>query len=209
MSRLISLSLALLCLSTACNEPEAPPSKGLVIEGGDFESPYYYDFGVILDGSNPTHTFRFRNTEANPVTLKDILPSCSCVVPSVRVISRAGGVTLGKLRDESAVCVIPPGDALEIEVLMDTSYIRRKNTDRLSTIRLRTSSTVTPFHTLEMHVKVQQLIQATPWEIDLGEIPTNEVGRGRTDVIVAVADPGADDRLPLLVDDQPCTLGRA
>jgi len=47
---------------------------------------------------------------------------------------------------------------------------------------------VTPFHTLEMHVKVQQLIQATPWEIDLGEIPTNEVGRGTTDVIVAVAD---------------------
>ena len=189
MTRLISLSLALLCLSISCNDPAPQPSRGLVIEGGNLDRPYYYDFGVILDGTTPSHTFRFRNTESNPVTLNDILPSCSCVVPSVRVVSRAGEVTPGKLRDESAVCVIPPGDALEIEVLMDTSHIRRKNTDRLSTIRLRTSSAITPFHTLETHVKVQQLIQATPWEIDLGEIPTNEVGRGRTDVIVAVADP--------------------
>jgi len=53
---------------------------------------------------------------------------------------------------------------------------------------LRSDSPVTPFHTLEVHVKVQQLIQATPWVIDLGEVATSEGGKGRTDVIIAVQD---------------------
>ncbi|MCH2107490.1 MAG: DUF1573 domain-containing protein [Planctomycetes bacterium] len=188
MLRHLTLLLSLLSVNTACSEAPAPPTKGLVIEGGDLDRPYFHDFGVILDGTSPSHVYRFRNTESNPVTLKDVLASCSCAVPTVRVVSRSGAVTPGRLRNDGAVCVIPPGDALEVEVEMDTSRIRRKNTDRLSTVRLRTSSAVTPFHTLEMHVKVQQLIQATPWEIELGEIPRNEIGRGETVVIVAVQD---------------------
>ena len=188
MLRSLILLLACLCSTVGCRETPSPSSNGLVIEGGDVERPYFHDFGTILDGMSPSHTYRFRNTERNPVTLKDVLASCSCAVPTVRVISRTGDVTPGRLRNEDAVCVVPPGDVLEVEVMMDTSRIRRKNTDRLSTVRLRTSSSVTPFHTLEMHVKVQQLIQATPWEIELGEIPRNEVGRGETVVIVAVQD---------------------
>jgi len=188
MSRHLALALSLLCLAAACSEPAAAPGQGLVIEGGDKERPYYHDFGVILDGTKPSFTYRLRNTDPNPVNLKDILASCSCVVPSVRVVSRTGAVTRGNMHNDGLVCVVPPGGLLEVEVMMDTSYIRKKNTDRLSTVRLRTNSTVTPFHTLEMHVKVQQLIQATPWEIDLGEIPKNEVGKGQTVVIVAVAD---------------------
>jgi hypothetical protein len=71
---------------------------------------------------------------------------------------------------------VPPGGLLEIDVSLDTQQIRRKNADRLSTIRLRTDSSITPFLTLELHVIVEQLIQATPWEINLGEVPTSAGG---------------------------------
>ncbi|MCH2102809.1 MAG: DUF1573 domain-containing protein [Planctomycetes bacterium] len=188
MLKTIAILIALLAIGPACSEGPATPPRGLAIEGGDPARPYFFDFGTILDGSSPSHTYRFRNTESNPVTLNDILASCSCAVPTARVISKSGAIKQGKMRNDGAVCVIPPGDILEVEVQIDTSRIRSKNVDRLSTVRLRTSSSVTPFHTLEMHVKVQQLIQATPWEIELGEIPRNEVGRGETVVIVAVQD---------------------
>lgn len=194
MLRLFALSLSILWALPGCSEPEAPPSAGLLIEGGDPERPYFHDFGIIQDGTRPTHTFRLRNTEPDPVTLHDILASCSCVVPVVRVISPTGEVTKGSLRSKDAVCVVPPSGILEVEVALDTSRIRLKNRDRLSTIRLRTDSPVDPFHTLELHVKVQQLIQATPWEIDLGEVATSEGGRGHTDVIVATQEAGVDLR---------------
>jgi len=188
MPRLSIITFTLAALLAACGEKPPTPSKGLVIEGAEAERPYYHDFGLILDGSSPTHTYKLRNTEPRPITLQDVLASCSCVVPEIRVISPTGEVTKGSLRTEDAVCIIPSNGVLQIEVRIDTSRIRRKNTDRLSTIRLRTDSAVTPFHTLELHVKVQQLIQATPWELNLGEVATNEGGTGHVDVIVAVQD---------------------
>jgi hypothetical protein len=184
-----TLLLALCLGASACTEEATPPSRGLLIQSSNTDRPYFHDFGVILDGSTPSHTFRLHNTEPNPVTLHDILASCSCAVPTVRVISPSGGVTLGSLHGKHAVCTIPPGATLEVEIAIDTSRIRRKNTDRLSTVRLRTDSAVTPFHTLELHVKVQQLIQATPWELKLGELPTSDGGTGHTDVINATQDP--------------------
>lgn len=194
MLRPLSLLLPLAAFAWGCTHEPIPPSQGLVIESSGTQRPYYHDFGQILDGSAPSHTFRLRNTEPNPVTLHDVLASCSCVVPQVRVVSPTGQITKGSLHSKGPVCVIPPSGFLEIEIQVDTSRIRNKNRDRLSTVRLRTDSTITPFHTLELHVKVQQLIQATPWEIDMGEIAFSEGGRGHTDVVVAVAEPNVNLR---------------
>ena len=149
--KLISLfaSAAVLSLSTVgCEEVKPAPSQGLVIQSADTARPYFHDFGVIQDGTRPSHTFKIRNTEPNPVTLKDLLPSCSCVVPAVRSISPNGVVTKGSTRGSDSVCTIPSGGTLEVDVALDTKHIRRKNADRLSTIRLRTDSSVTPFLTL-------------------------------------------------------------
>lgn len=178
-----ALSLATLACGFACSEPPPKESKGLVIQSADAERPYFHDFGVIQDGTRPSHTFQIKNTEVNPVTLHDVLPSCSCVVPAVRSISPTGAITKGSTRSAGPVSVVPPGGLLEIEVLLDTQHIRRKNADRLSTIRLRTDSRITPFLTLELHVIVEQLIQATPWEINLGEIPTSAGGTMHTTVV--------------------------
>ena len=177
------LCLSALLVGGACSDEIPKVSEGLVIQSPGLERPYFHDFGVIQDGTRPTHTFRLLNTEENPVTLFDILPSCSCAVPAIRSISASGVITRGSTRNKGPACVVPPGGLLEIEVAMDTQHIRRKNADRLSTIRLRTDSAVTPFHTLELHVIVEQLVQATPWEINLGEIPTSAGATRHTIVI--------------------------
>lgn len=178
-----ALSLVALICGGACHEEPLKPSMGLVIQAPGAERPYFYDFGVIQDGTRPSHTFQLLNTEPNPVTLHDLLPSCSCVVPAIRTISPTGDITRGSTRNVGPACVIAPGGLLEIDVALDTQQIRRKNADRLSTIRLRTDSAVTPFLTLELHVIVEQLIQATPWEINLGEIPTSAGGSKHTTVV--------------------------
>ena len=178
-----ALCLAALSWGVACSDQPDETAQGLVIQSPGAARPYFHDFGVIQDGTRPSHTFQLLNTEATPITLHDILPSCSCVVPVIRAISPTGVITRGSTRNKDAVCVVPPGGLLEIEAAIDTQHIRRKNTDRLSTIRLRTDSLVTPFHTLELHVIVEQLIQATPWEIDLGEVPTSAGGSRHTTVV--------------------------
>ncbi|MDE0892542.1 MAG: DUF1573 domain-containing protein, partial [Planctomycetota bacterium] len=157
----MALCLSVLLISSACSDEVPKVSEGLVIQSPSSERPYFHDFGVIQDGTKPTHTFRLLNTEAIPVTLIDLLPSCSCVVPAIRSVSASGVITRGSTRNIGPACVVPPGGLLEIEVAIDTQQIRRKNVDRLSTIRLRTDSAVTPFHTLELHVIVEQLVQAT------------------------------------------------
>ena len=182
-SAFIASALFILASTTGCGEAEPQPSKGLVIQSADTSRPYFHDFGVIQDGTRPIHTFKILNTEPNPVTLKDVLPSCSCVVPSVRAISPNGATTKGSTRGNDPVCTVPSGGTLEIDVALDTKHIRRKNADRLSTIRLRTDSPVTPFLTLELHVLVEQLIQATPWELNLGELPQSAGGSGVTTVV--------------------------
>lgn len=180
----LTLTLVALICGVACNKEEpVKPSMGLVIQAVGAARPYFYDFGVIQDGTRPSHTFQLRNTEINPITIHDILPSCSCVVPAIRTVSPTGAITRGSTRGPGPVCVVPPGGLMEIEVSLDTQQIRRKNADRLSTIRLRTDSTVTPFMTLELHVIVEQLIQATPWEINLGEVPTSAGASMHTTVV--------------------------
>jgi hypothetical protein len=179
----MALCLSALLISSACSDEVPKVSEGLVIQSPGSERPYFHDFGVIQDGTRPTHTFRLLNTEETPVTLIDLLPSCSCAVPAIRSVSASGVITRGSTRNVGPACIVPPGGILEIEVAMDTQHIRRKNADRLSTIRLRTNSAVTPFHTLELHVIVEQLVQATPWEINLGEIPTSAGGTRHTIVV--------------------------
>ena len=182
-SAFILCALFTLASTTSCGETDPQPSKGLVIQSADTARPYFHDFGVIQDGTRPVHTFKILNTDPTPVTLKDILPSCSCVVPSVRAIAPDGTTTKGSTRGSDPVCTVPSGGTLEIDVALDTKQIRRKNADRLSTIRLRTDSSVTPFLTLELHVLVEQLIQATPWELNLGELPQSAGGSGVTTVV--------------------------
>ena len=41
-----------------------------------------HEFGVIEEGVEASHTFRFRNTGTAPVTLVDVRPSCGCTTPS-------------------------------------------------------------------------------------------------------------------------------
>jgi hypothetical protein len=41
-----------------------------------------FDFGVIKDGDLVEHTYKFRNTGANPLMIDDVIATCGCTIPS-------------------------------------------------------------------------------------------------------------------------------
>lgn len=41
-----------------------------------------FDFGTIKDGDLVEHTYKFRNTGANPLMIDDVIATCGCTIPS-------------------------------------------------------------------------------------------------------------------------------
>lgn len=167
-------------------ERAVPESSGgglVVVDPSQPERPYFHDFGVVPSGKVVEHVFRLENSGPQAVRVADMLSSCTCTVPQVRVVHPDGSVTPGDSRSSEQVALVPPGGVLEVTVRLDTAQVRVKNTDKLSMVRLRTDS---PFHTyprLEVHAFVEELVQATPPEIDLGEVPASAGGWGTSDLI--------------------------
>lgn len=41
-----------------------------------------FDFGTIKDGDMVEHTYKFKNTGANPLMIDDVIATCGCTIPS-------------------------------------------------------------------------------------------------------------------------------
>lgn len=164
--------------------PAAGGGRGLVVvDASTPERPYFHDFGVVRSDEVVEHVFRLENTDPVPVRVIDVLSSCTCTVPEVRVVHPDGTVTRGDARSREEVAVVPPGGILEVTVRLDAAQVRTKNTDKLSMVRLRTDSPHNTFPRLEVHAFVEQLVQATPPEIDLGDVAVSTGGWGTSDLI--------------------------
>ena len=161
--------------------------RGLVIVNSESEDrPYFHDFGTVSWGEVVEHTYELVNTDPDPVTIRDLTPSCGCALPVVWRIDDEGNRIEGKARDRGNVLVVPPGRGCFVKMRVNTREVKTPNRDKLAQIRLRSNSKNNAFLSFEGHVIVRLLFQATPLALDLGRVGRGVGGTGFTEIVVAV-----------------------
>ncbi len=53
-----------------------------VIGDKPMDSEVSHDFGTIIDGDKPKHTYTFTNTGTKPLMISSVIPGCGCTTPS-------------------------------------------------------------------------------------------------------------------------------
>jgi hypothetical protein len=170
-----TFSRAALLLALVLGGCHKPAGHGLVVVEGNTQRPTYWNFDLVAYGERPEHTFRLRNSDPDPVTIRNMLPSCGCLFVTLR---SADGkqVVRGILTEDAPPFRIAPGAEVEVQFEIDTSLVERMNMDKLVFVRIVCDSRTEPYLQLEAHLKVTRDFICTPRLIDLGEIPQ---GRGK------------------------------
>lgn len=169
--------------------------RGLVIiQPEQPDRPYYHRLGPISYGQRRDHTFVFKNQDAEAVTIQAIQPACACVRPiSFRVTEPTPSE--GRLSSPNSILTIPPGATAELTLRVDTGLVatNQQNRNKLVTVRMRCTSTATPFLMLEVSFKVDRLFSLGRGAIELGDIPAN--GGGGSEVNILTGIPGSPARV--------------
>ena len=147
--------------------PETPQHPDLV------ERAYFHDFGHVPDGDVVQHVFRIENESDGPIDIQRVNPSCGCTVPALSYVTAEGARVEAESEDAEPLLTVPAGAVLELELRVDSRDVRTKNTDKLLSTQIVTSSEVTPFLQLETHLVVVSPFQQTPPSPDLGLVPEN------------------------------------
>jgi hypothetical protein len=173
----------------ACRPSSAPASadapargQGLVIKNPVGNRPTFFDFGELQFGQHVEHVFQVENTEPDPVTIHDMLPSCGCTIARIAYTDSSGNEVAGSIAPGAKVITLPPGAIARLSMTVDTTHVETMNIDKLAQVRLRSDSKVTPYLTLEMHLVVRRTFRSAPDRIDLGESPRSLAKSGRADI---------------------------
>ncbi len=190
---------ALLLALAGCDRRESPSgtaahaellpdyrTRGIVVVDPNPQRPNYWEYGQVPYGERPTHVFRLKNLDPDPVVIRQMQASCGCTQPTLR---SADGTQLfrGRVLPGAAPFTLQPGAEAELEVLMDTTYVERMNVDKLGTVRIDCDSKTTPYLAFEAHVIVTRDFRCVPALIDLGEIAQGYAKQGRGDVTTDLA----------------------
>jgi hypothetical protein len=144
--------------------------RGIVVRDPNPQRPNFWDFDVVAYGERPKHVFRLQNLDPDPVTIRNMLPSCGCLLVALRSPDGKQSIQ-GILTEDAAPFVIPSHGEAELELTIDTSVVEKMNLDKLVYVRLVCDSKTTPYLAFELHLKVQREFRCVPNLIDLGEIP--------------------------------------
>ena len=164
---------------------------GFVITNPSNPRANYHDFGRLLFGERVKHVFQLENREGRDITIQDLLPSCSCAVPRVSYVGPSGQRVHGVVERGANSITVPKNTTLDVEIEMDTTHVEVMNADKLTTVRIRSDSSVTPYLTLECHLVVVRAFRAVPPKVDLGLTPQSFGKSGRTDITTDVRGNGA------------------
>ncbi len=170
----------------------APPT-GLVVQNpSDPARPFFHDFGLLEFGQQVERTILLSNTESVPIKVLSIHPACTCTrVKGMRAFPAEGGQAIGAdFGAAEDLITIPPGGTLEMVMAVNTVSVR-PNIDKLAILRIRTSSTVTPFLTFECHLKADKLFTLSPAELRMGDIPMSHGGSKRIEIVLGYQDSAA------------------
>lgn len=179
---------ALLLVGSSCSREAGGTAarEGFVITNPSTDRDYFHDFGRVLYGEKVTRVFELENREGVPIRVEDLQASCSCTVPTTWYLDDRGERVLGS-RTQKPVLVVPPGKTLHVACAIDTTRVEKPNVDKLSQVRMRSNSLVTPYVTFEMHLVVVRPFRAVPEVLDLRQTPQSRGKSVRTDVSTALA----------------------
>ncbi len=153
--------------------PSIAAAAGLV-----FDAPTH-EFGTIIQGTTLTHSFTFRNTEKNTVTISRVGSSCGCTVANV------------------SHRILLPGKGGQLTTSFDSSDFSGPVTKE---IYVYTDNAEKPTYTLLMRGTIAEEFVSTPGRLNLGSVkPGNKVvttlkltNRGKVPVTIK----GATSTLP-------------
>jgi hypothetical protein len=187
MSNLLRSPVLLVALACAsCGGDPGEESPGLVIEAPGEARSYFHAFGEVPRGDIVEHIFRLRNLETAPIVLLDVQGACSCTsVKRIRAVLPDGSTIDGDPRKTDGMLELPPGALAEMTIHLDSAKAA-PNHNELKVMRLRTSSTRTPYLTFEISFFARQLFQATPATLDLEDVPQGAGKSGTVDIVTGV-----------------------
>ena len=160
---------------------------------------YYHDFGNVPMGELVSRVFQLRNTDPRPVSIKRLVPSCGCTLPTVSYVRDDGEVVVGNVKPVAgeSVITIPPGVVADLTLEIDTRLIKNANVDKLLTATITTDSPNGFYLNLEAHIFVERPFTVVPETLNFGRIPVN--GGGEKSVQV-VQSPGFHRRVTEVVE---------
>lgn len=183
--------------SEASGEPTAQAAGGGGLVILPYEDPligptaeidprlYYHDFGRVPEGQKVTRVFRLENTDPGPLTIKRLVPSCGCTLPSIHYVEDDGEVVVGRIRPEGgeSVITIPAGVVADLALEIDTSMIKNANVDKLLTATITTDSPNGYYLNVEAHIFVERPFTVVPEVLNLGRLPINAGGQKSVQVV--------------------------
>jgi hypothetical protein len=144
----VIIAILVICVSTSC----APQSEK-VDTNIQFEEDTY-DFGVNDEGKNLEHDFMFTNTERDPLSIRDVVPNCSCTV----------------VGDWDKI--VAPSKVGKIHITMKTKGLQG---DVAKTIVVKTNVPKRENLLLTIKANVKTPISINPRNVFLGEVLPGEV----------------------------------
>src|SRR5688500_11661242 len=110
--RVALLAGALLAALLSCGDRQ--PGPGL--SGG------YHDFGAVLHGETPTHTFVVCRSARRAFKVRAVVAQCSCARSRISAIGAGGVRREGPLAPQpGAELTVAEGEGLELEIQFDTT----------------------------------------------------------------------------------------
>ena len=163
--------------------PEAGPADLSPQAQAQRERPDFHDFGLVPLGERAEHTFRLLNTDALPVTIQRMDPSCGCASARASYVADDGQRVAGGEARGVGILDVPPGRVVELVMGIDTAQIHTKNEHKSLSIKLITSSPHRPFLAVEAHVIADSPLQFTAEDLNFGRIPQGSESRAGCEIV--------------------------
>jgi hypothetical protein len=177
MLRTLSLSgpLAGLYVLLACTTfAQTTPKPALPVEA----EPTVVDFGDVLDGESTRATVQFKNISDADLPVRQVRTTCGCTVATVHGPDGAE-LTARPASPDLMVTTLAPGEAISVDVSMDTSHASGTIEKQL---QLFVTDQTTPTLQVPVRARVTRAFSVSPETLNLGKVGKS----GRVEQVIVI-----------------------
>ncbi|MHC5210049.1 MAG: DUF1573 domain-containing protein [Planctomycetota bacterium] len=156
-------------LASPCAGQEAPapaPQETVTPAVQVSAEPEVVDFGDVLDGEPTLATVKFTNICDEDVPVRQVRTTCGCTVATVHGPDGAQ-LTARPPKPEMLVTTLAPGEAISVDVKMDTSHANGQIEKQL---QLFITDPVLPTLQVPVRARVTRAFAVSPETLNLGKI---------------------------------------